>query len=39
MDPESLSIILPCWSAAIGFELLVVWFFVNMVKDKDEDKK
>tara|TARA_B100001564_G_scaffold324411_1_gene305139 strand:- start:671 stop:778 length:108 start_codon:yes stop_codon:yes gene_type:complete len=35
MDPESLSVILPCWSAAIGLELLVVWFFVNMVKDKE----
>jgi predicted transcriptional regulator len=34
MDPESLSVILPCWSLAIGVELLVAWFFVNMVKDK-----
>jgi len=35
MNPESLSVILPCWSLAIGLELLVVWFFVNMVKDKE----
>ncbi len=34
MDPESLSVILPCWSFALGIELLVVWFFINMVKDK-----
>ena len=27
MDPESLSVILPCWSLAIGFELIVVGFF------------
>ncbi len=39
MDPESLSVILPCWSAAIGLELLVVWFFINIVKDTDEDRK
>ena len=36
MDPESLSVILPCWSAAIGLELLVVWFFINVAKDKDK---
>jgi len=34
MNPESLSVILPCWSLAIGLELLVVWFFINLVKDK-----
>ena len=36
MDPESLSVILPCWSAAIGLELLVVLFFVKLVKDKEK---
>tara|TARA_B100001778_G_scaffold326387_1_gene323006 strand:- start:517 stop:624 length:108 start_codon:yes stop_codon:yes gene_type:complete len=35
MNPESLSVILPCWSLAIGLELLVVWFFINLVKDKE----
>jgi len=36
MDPESLSVILPCWSAAIGLELLVVLFFIKIVKDKEK---
>jgi hypothetical protein len=35
MDPESLLVILPCWSVAIGIELLVAWFFIKMVKDKE----
>jgi|TARA_B100001113_G_C20536394_1_gene374009 hypothetical protein len=35
MNPESLFVILPCWSAAIGLELLVVLFFVKLVKDKE----
>jgi len=34
MNPESLAVILPCWSAAIGLELLVVCFFYNLAKDK-----
>jgi len=34
MNPESLVVILPCWSAAIGLELLVVGFFYNLAKDK-----
>lgn len=38
MDPESLAVILPCWSAAIGLELLVVGFFYNLAKHK-EDKR
>jgi len=33
VNPESLSVILPCWSLAIGFELLVVWFFVNLTRN------
>lgn len=35
MDPESLLVILPCWGLAIGIELLVVGFFINLVKDKE----
>jgi len=35
MNPESLFVILPCWAIAISLELLVVWFFYNLVKDKE----
>ncbi len=35
MHPESLLVILPCWGLAIGLELLVVWFFINIVKDEE----
>lgn len=34
MDSESLAVILPCWSAALGLELLVVGFFYNLCRDK-----
>ncbi len=36
MNPESLSVILPCWGVALAVELLVVLFFIKIVKDKDE---
>ena len=38
MNPESLAVILPCWSAAIGLELLVVGFFYNLAKHKEDER-
>lgn len=33
-----LSVIIPCWLFAIGIELLVVGFFFNLARNKDEDR-
>ena len=37
MNPESMLVILPCWFVALVVELSVVYFFYNIVKEKDNE--